>query len=75
MSKPTKTAEQLRAMIMQEVSAHAFCADQIDDVVILGDGDGSWRISSVNWKVQEWRECRQVLDGVASRLRGQYDLA
>jgi hypothetical protein len=46
MTKPTKSKEELRSLILSEIDGHPVCPAEMD-VLIQGMGAGDWRALSI----------------------------
>jgi hypothetical protein len=77
LTKPTKTIEELRAMILSEIRHDPHCPAGMD-VVVRADKDLGWTAEamppgSTAW-VHAWADCVSQIGRIVRRLRLQYGL-
>ena len=75
MTKPTKSKENLRNLILSEVITHPVCPPGWD-VSIKATGGGRWDVESISpHQSIAYADCANLTTQVARRLRSEYDLA
>jgi hypothetical protein len=75
MTKPTKTKEELRSLILSEIAGHPVCPAGMD-VLITEASDGGWQALNIPPKGPiAYHDCIQYIARIAARLRSEYDLS
>lgn len=75
-SRPTKTASELEALILQKIAQHPVCPDGMG-VQIRSEGGGQWKVDSVPpaGQAAAYSDCVHYTGYVARAYRLLYDLS
>jgi hypothetical protein len=73
MSKITKTASELREMILGEATQHPVCPKGID-VRVRADATYKWKADIISPDQIGWPDCAHHIGAIVQRLRAKYDL-
>ena len=77
MAKTMKTVIELESMILKELRAFPKC-HSVSMVTIRGNteqGKSDWNIRHVNYGSALEEDCKQTLQQIVNRLRGEFGLA
>jgi hypothetical protein len=74
MTKPTKSKEELRSLILSEIAAHAVCPAGMDVSIEAMEG-GGWQALSIPPGPIAHADCVNYIGQIAQRLRSEYDLS
>ena len=70
----SKTARELRSLILGEVQDQMPCPHGIDVSIAPGTAEGSWLAYVMPPEHSQWSDCAKLIGGVAMRLQREYVL-
>jgi hypothetical protein len=72
--KATRTAEQLRRIILAEAHRHSGCKQVVADIFITRPLGHNWGADPLWADNRRSAECARLVDAIVDHLRAKYDL-